>query len=202
MTVTDLLVVSAPLLAVSLGAVKFWVSRIDKRMTRLVSVTREDLLRSIASNMAKCFEGLDKTTYVTLDYRMDGDVQCLRIPLAYNRVTECLQGMRLQLVENNAKETAYSISTLGYHSPIRLHWHYHEEMEMIQVIRGTCTDVQTGRKYGPGEIWVIEPGVRHTADFSDCYALATVRPPLPFASTHPMQFGGIEAVYNTPEPKS
>ena len=103
------------------GVVKWLITRSEKKMTALVSTTRADLLRAIAHNVERQFEGMDKATYVTLDYRMDGDVSCLYIPIAYNRVTECLQGMRLQLVDNSPEETVYSISTLGHHAPIRLH---------------------------------------------------------------------------------
>lgn len=185
---------------VILSVVKFWIARSDLATKALVSATRADLLKAIASNMERQFADLDKATYVTLDYRMDGDVSCLRIPLCYNRVTECLQGMRLQLVEHSKTETVYSVSTLGYHAPIRLHWHYHEEMEMVQVIRGTVTDVKTGVRYEAGQTWMISPGERHIADFSDAYVLCTVRPPLPFATEHPMNLGGIVSVYDSPEP--
>lgn len=193
--------ITTAVVAVS-GIVKFLITRSEKKMTALVGATRTDLLRAIAHNMERQFEGLDKATYVTLDYRMDGDIACLRIPIAYNRVTECLQGMRLQLVDNSHEETVYSISTLGHHAPIRLHWHYHEEMELVQVIRGAVVDVSTGRRYTAGEVWVIEPGIRHIADFDSAYVLCTVRPPLPFASQCPMNLDGIVGVYDSIAPKA
>lgn len=193
--------ITAAVVAIS-GIVKWLITRSERKMTALVSTTREDLLRAIAHNVERQFEGMDKSTYVTLDYRMDGDVACLYIPIAYNRVTECLQGMRLQLVDNSPDETVYSISTLGHHAPIRLHWHYHEEMELVQIIRGTVVDVSTGRRYTAGEVWVIEPGIRHIADFDAAYVLCTVRPPLPFASQRPMNLEGITGVYDSTAPKA
>jgi hypothetical protein len=180
--------------------VRFWQSRIDRKFTQLVKNTREEVLRAIGAAIEHQFANIDKATYVTLDYRMDGDSpKCLRIPLSMNRVTECLQGMRLQLVDHSRLETVYSVSTLGHHAPIRLHWHYHNESETVQVIRGRVTDVQTGRIYMPGEIWAIEGGSRHAADF-DGYALCTVRPPLPWASSHPIDLDDISRVYDSPEP--
>lgn len=204
MTIAEIAAITTASVAgvgVILSVVKFWLARSDAQIQRIIATTRADVLKAIASNMEKCFAGLDKTTYVTLDYRMDGDTQCLRIPLAYNRVTECLQGMRLQLIEQSGKETVYSISTLGYHSPIRLHWHYHQEREIIQIIKGSVTDVLTGRKYLAGESWSIPAGIRHIADFDHCYAVVTITPPLPFASTHPIMLDGIANVYESPEPQ-
>jgi quercetin dioxygenase-like cupin family protein len=183
------------------GLVKFWITRSDRKLTQLVNTTRKELLTAMANNIERQFSNMDKSTYLTLDYRMDGDSQCLRIPLAYTRVTECLLGMRLQLVDHSEKETTYSVSTLGFGAPIRLHWHYHEEMEIIQVIRGTVVDVQTGRRYGPGASWVVEPEARHIADFDNAYALCTVRPPLPWASQHPINLSGVAEFYNSPPPK-
>lgn len=176
--------------------VRVWIMR----MSRLVVKTRSDVLEAFASTVEKQFADLEKSAYVTLDYRMDGDIQCLRIPLHFSRVTEPLQGMRLQLVEHSKKETVYSVSTIGHHAPVRFHWHYHEEMEVVQVVKGKVTDVHTGKIYGPGEIWVIDPGLRHIADFSEAFCLCTVKPPLPFASQHPIQLHGIGGVYDTPEP--
>lgn len=192
----------AATIGVVLSVFRYWMNAVEARTTKLVKATRTELLTAIGNNMERLFQGIDKKAYVTLDYRMDGDVECLRIPIAYDRVTECLQGMRLQLVEHNEKETVYSISTLGMHAPIRLHWHYHEEMELVQVIRGHVIDVKTGRRYGPGEAWLIEPNERHAADFDDAYVLATVRPPLPYASTHPIKLDGIAEVYAPQAPES
>lgn len=189
------------IVGITLAVTKFWMSRIDQRLTRLVSATREDLLKAIGCNIGKQFAAVDPRTYVTLDYRMDGDTHCLYIPLDKSRVTECLQGMRLQLVEHSLTETEYSISTRGFSTPVRLHWHYHDEMECIQIVRGHVTDVGTGLRYGPGEIWIIEPGVRHIADFDNAYCLATVRPPLKYASEQPINLDGISAVYESPPPK-
>lgn len=185
-----------------LTVVKLWIGRSEKRMTRSIEGTRATLLTAFASTIDRQFRHKDKNTYVTLDYRMDGDVQCLRIPLDYREVVEPLEGMRLQLVSHNHRETVYSISTINHHAGIRFHWHYHTEMEVIQIIRGTVTDIGTGKVYGPGEIWVIEPNHRHSADFNECFALATCRPPLPYASRHPIDLHGIAAVYDALEPQT
>lgn len=186
--------------ALILSVVRHFQAQSEKKLTHLVDTTRKELLAALAVNIERQFSDLDKSSYVTLDYRMDGDVGCLRIPLAYNRVTECLQGMRLQLLDQNDKETTYSISTLGYDAPVRLHWHYHEETETIQIIRGAVTDVQTGRRYLAGETWAIAPNTRHIADFDNAYAVCLVRPPLPFASLHPISLDGMTQVYAPPAP--
>lgn len=191
-------VVSA--ITVILSMVRMWQNRSEKKLTQLVNTTRTELLTALASNMERQFSSLDKSTYVTLDYRMDGDTKCLRIPLAFDKVTECLQGMRLQLLDHNEVETIYSVSTLGFDAPVRLHWHYHEETETVQVIKGSVTDVQTGRKYKAGEVWVIPPGHRHIADFDNAYTICTVRPPLPLAAVHPIQLEGAGDIYAAPAP--
>jgi quercetin dioxygenase-like cupin family protein len=171
-----------------------------KSLKRELAMTRTDLLEGHGIAITKQYERKDKRTYVTLDYRMDGIAQCLRIPLSFDEITEPLDGMRLQLVEHSKKETVYSVSTIGHHALVRFHWHYHEEMEIVQVVKGKVTDVQTGRIYKPGEIWVIDPNVRHIADFDEAFCLCTVRPPLPYAETHPIMLFGVGSVYDAIEP--
>jgi uncharacterized cupin superfamily protein len=182
-----------------LAIAKYGQAVITKRVTKIVNTARADVLHALGTNMERQFANIEKSTYVTLDYRMDGDTTCIRIPLHMAQVTECLQGMRLQLIEHSPAETIYSVSTIGHHAPIRLHWHYHEETETVTVIIGTVTDVQTGRIYRVGESWSISPGVRHIADI-DGYAVCTVRPPLPFASQHPICVNGIKSVYESNPP--
>lgn len=203
MTIAEITAIVSCSVAVSgliLTVARFWISRAEKRCSEQLKTTRSDLLRAIASNILRQFESVDKTTFVTLDYRMDGVTNCLRIPLAYDRVTEPLQGLRLQLQEHDKTCSKYSISTLGHHQPVRLHWHYHEEAEVINVLEGRVIDVETGRSYAKGETWAISPGRRHIADFDNAFALATVRPPLPLASEVPPFLGGIETVYDAAEP--
>ena len=182
-----------------LGVIKYGQSVITKKVAKIVNTARADVLQAIGANMERQFANIEKSTYVTLDYRMDGDTTCIRIPLHMGQITECLQGMRLQLIDHSPSETIYSVSTLGHHAPIRLHWHYHDEMETVTVVIGTVQDVQTGRIYRVGESWSISPGVRHIADI-DGYAVCTVRPPLPFASQHPICVQGISSVYESNAP--
>ena len=182
-----------------LSVVRFWISRAEKRAAHL-SAKLDELLQVVASGMAATFASADARTYVTIDYRMDGTSDFLRIPIGLDRVTECLPGMRLQLLSQTARETTYSISTLGAHQPLRFHWHYHEEAESIQVIRGTVLDVRTGRRYAPGETWTIAAGERHIADFDNAYVIATIRPPLPSGADAPIKLEGMTSVYQAPPP--
>lgn len=199
--ISSILASSATVGALVLAVAKFWVSRAEKRCHAQLLVTREEVLRAIGSKIERQIARKDKSTYVTLDYRMDGQDGFLRVPLLYEEIVEPLQGLRLQLVDHDKERTKYSISTIGHHAPVRLHWHYHEEAEVIHVIEGTVTDVQTGRVYHAGEIWPIAPGIRHAADFFEAYALATVRPPLPYATIAPAMLSGIQCVYDPPPPR-
>lgn len=206
MTITEGCTIATTAVAIlgggGLSIVRMWIARSERTMREHVVKTRADLLIAFANLIEKQFADLDKSAYVTLDYRMDGDIRCLRIPLHFSRVTEPLQGMRLQLVAHDADETVYSVSTIGHHEQVRFHWHYHDEMELVQVVKGSVTDVDSGRVYKAGEIWIIEPGVRHIADFNEAFCLCTVRPPLPYASTHPIQLQGIAFVYDSPRPRT
>lgn len=191
---------SAAVGALVLAVARFWISRAEKRCKAEILITRTDVLKAIGSKIERQIARKDKTTYVTLDYRMDGQDGFLRVPLLYEEIVEPLQGLRLQLVDHDKHRTKYSISTIGFAAPVRLHWHYHEEAEVLHIIEGTVTDISTGRIYRAGEIWPIAPGVRHAADFCEAYALATVRPPLPLASVAPALLDGIAGVYDTPAP--
>lgn len=202
MTVSDVSAIIGSVVAVGtlvLAIGRFWIARIEKRSQR-VALKLEEILNLVGETIERQFANADKTTYVTIDYRMDGIETFLRIPLAVDRVTECLPGMRLQLIEQNATETVYSISTLASHQPLRFHWHYHEETETVQVIRGSVTDVKTGRRYTAGETWIIPSGERHIADFDGAYVLATLRPPLPFAIDAPIRVEGLAHVYDAAAP--
>lgn len=193
---------SAAVGGIVLGVAKFWISRVETRFKREIDLTRTALLKAIASKIERQIARKDKSTYVTLDYRMDGQDTFLRVPLLYEEIVELPQGLRLQLVDHDKLRTKYSISTIGFAAPVRLHWHYHEEAEVLHVIEGTVTDILTGRIYRAGEIWPIPPGVRHAADFTEAYALATVRPPLPLASVAPAMLDGIAGVYDSPAPEN
>lgn len=182
-----------------LAVLKYGQYILTQRVIKLVQTARADVLQAIGNNIERQFANIEKSTYVTLDYRMDGETGCIRIPLHMKEVTECLQGMLLQLIDNSPLKTVYTVNTLSHHAPIRLHWHYHDEMETVTVIFGTVTNVQTGRIYRVGESWEISPGVRHIADI-DGYAVCEVRPPLPFASQHPICLRGIKTVYDSPQP--
>lgn len=198
--VSAILSSSAAVGGLVLAVARFWISRSEKRCKEELAITRAAVLKAIAGKIERQIARKDKTSYVTLDYRMDGQDGFLRIPLLYEEIVEPLQGLRLQLVDHDKLRTKYSISTIGHHAPVRLHWHYHEEAEVIHVIEGTVTDVLTGHIYRAGDIWPIEPGTRHAADFTEAYALATVRPPLPLASVAPAMLDGITTVYDPPAP--
>lgn len=175
-----------------------------RRIERKTDATRTAFLTRNKQRIEEDFAHDDKGEYVTLDYRMtgaDGETICLRIPLSNQRATQCLMGLRLWLLTHNKLETVYSINTMGFHAPVRLHWHWHDERKTIKVVMGTMVDVQTGRRYGPGESWVLEPGVIHTADFDNAYCVATLRPPLPFASEKPIHLEGMTEVYDAEDPQ-
>lgn len=173
--------------------------RFANRAKEEIQTTLAKMLEDSGAAMQRQFAGVEKATYVTLDYRMDG-ADTIRIPLCFVRVVSPLLGLRLQLVDHTSKYTKYSISTIGHHAPVRLHWHFHEAAEVITVIEGTMTDVATGRCYEKGETWAIAPGLKHACDFMNFYGLATIRPPLPFATTHPINLKSISRVYDSPEP--
>jgi hypothetical protein len=182
-----------------LGIVKYLHSRIDKRIA-VLEVTAKKILAASGAQVRRQIEGVDPRTYVTLDYQMDGVEHPLRIPLLFYKVIEPLPGFRLTLLDHDKKRTVYSLVTMGHNAPLRLHWHYHDEEESVQVIRGRMTDVATGKVYLPGDTWTLAAGVRHTVDFDNVFCVVTVVPPLAFAYDSPATLDSIERVYDAVEP--
>ena len=180
-------------LLVALIAVAGWL---DKRCKAHLDLTQAGILRAIGSRLRDQTKGVDPATYVTLDYQMDG-ASPLRIPLVHDQVTEPLVGFQMVLVDRGEHngQSVYSITTIAHPEIIRLPWHYHDGTESITVVIGRMVDVATGHTYGPGDVWHIPPGTRHTADFFRCHAVCTMRPRLPLASDAPANLDAIERVY-------
>ena len=182
-----------------LAIIKYLHSRIDKRIV-LLEVTAKKILAASGAQVRRQIEGVDPRTFVTLDYQMDGIDQPLRIPLLFDKVITPLPGLRLQLLDHDRKRTKYSLVTLGHNAPVRLHWHYHDEEETVRVAEGRMIDVPTGKVFGPGEVWTLAAGVRHTVDFDNVVCIVTVIPPLPSAHDAPATLESIERVYDAVEP--
>jgi hypothetical protein len=182
-----------------LGIIRYLHTRIDKRIA-VLEVTAKKILAAAGAQVRRQIEGVDPRTFVTLDYQMDGVEQPLRIPLLFDRVITPLPGFRLQLLDHDRKRTIYSLVTLGHNAPLRLHWHYHDEEETVQVIKGRMTDVATGKVFLPGDTWTLAAGVRHTVDFDNVVCIVTVIPPLPSAHDAPATLDSIERVYDAVEP--
>lgn len=149
-------------------------------------------LEATTANMQKLVRGVleaeaakrDPESYYTLDVHFeDGDLT-LVVPMFPFHEVIVSENIRMAVIDHNKDKTTLVLRCHGFGSLPR-HHHAHT-CETIEVRSGFVMDIETQKRYGPGDTWVIPQGVVHSAIFQDCVCIITHKPPLPTAKQRPV----------------
>lgn len=157
--------------------------RIDKRIDALKDTSISGILKATASNIRALCEVADPQKLRTLDIGFEHGIY-VSIPIIIGTTYSPYSGLEITGIRSNAECTDYSMQTT---QPVTLVRHSHEEREIVEVLDGSMTDLDSGRVYRKGEAWDIEPNLQHRVYFeAHGLYIATIRPPLPLASERPV----------------
>ena len=158
----------------------------------MVEATTAAMQRMIKESLLHCVSRLDPASYYTLDVHFAGGLT-MAVPMIPFQELLVSENIRMAVIDHNATQTTLSLRCKG---PGHLPPHHHETTcETIEVRSGYVTHLETGRRYGPGETWVIEQGEIHSAFFENCTCLVIHRPPLPTAAVRPVDLDAMEKAF-------
>lgn len=118
----------------------------------------------------------------------------LGIPVVLDQWMALPWGLWVCGVDFNRKSTGYLIKC---DTTSRLLTHTHEGSEMVQVIQGTMEDLNTGKRYEAGDMWVIPASAPHMVHFDapkddrSFIAMVVVTPALPDPRQSPINLTGL-----------
>jgi hypothetical protein len=190
----------AALMAVMLAALRFLQDRSERRIKthheQTVATTMREVLREMARQTLRDIEGVPLREIYCLDVRLQSG-RVMGIPMVLRRWVQYLPGLSLMLTRTDREETEFFMEVS---SPSFLPWHSHEEQESIWVIRGWMTDMSSGKRYGAGEFWKIDPEAMHRAWFeAGTLCRVVVRPPLLTAKERPVDLRDMETAFDYEE---
>jgi hypothetical protein len=154
----------------------------------IIEATTASMNRLIASNMLDACAGYPPEDYYTLDVNWEGGLS-LMVPMFPFRELLVSENIRMCVINHDAEGTTMSLRCKGFgHFPRH---HHATTCETIEVRTGHITHLETGRKYGPGEVWFIPPGEVHSAVLDNCSLIVVHRPPLPTAAIRPVDLSSM-----------
>ena len=164
----------------------------DVQTNKLIEANTNSVQKLISKQLIKAIDGLDLDEYYTLDLKFP-DGNFLHVPMIPNVSLSFLENVSMTVISHSKYATRLSLVCNGFGN---LPEHCHElTSEEIRIEEGYMTCVKTGRRYGPGETWVLPPGEFHGAMMHDCVAIITHRPPLPKASQRPVNILAMDNIF-------
>ena len=170
---------------------KWQLSKTEKRITNNITESIDQRYRRYVRPMAERLldaAALAPLQHVTLDFILPDDT-CLKIPIPEHDWAEVLPGLYLTQGGRTPTETTVILRTIG---SVSLPWHHHGRVESLTLMRGTATDLSTGRILEAGDKWEIPTHHTHICSFHNALAIIKYRPPLLTADIDPPQIEGIE----------
>lgn len=189
----------AAILSIGFGILKWMIDRAEKRITKqqaenLDSWYFEQLKQMLQAAADKA--GAAKTRVIDIHF-VHPEIT-LRIPLIRDLWLTVLPGCDIMGDTFAADKTTYF---LRCDNTALIRPHRHSGSEVVTVIHGIMTDLQTGTVYRPGETWRIPAGEVHSVHFEaprDSPAhgifLIEVTPPLPDTAHTSLDLDGMASL--------
>lgn len=120
----------------------------------------------------------------------------LHVPVILDEWLTVLPGVQIMGDEYRADSTTYILRVAQI---AQIRQHRHRRTETVQVIRGTMTDLNTGKTYKPGDIWTIPAGEPHSVQFLAPVGRAgkvmiTTQPALPDSAEQPLKLEDLSVL--------
>ncbi len=156
----------------------------------ITEATTAQIQGLLASQLIEAAAAAHPDSYLTLDVHFKNGLS-IAVPMFPFREMMISENIRMAVIDHTSEVTTLTLRCKGYgHLPPH---HHASTCEIIEVRSGYVTHLESGRRYGPGETWVIPQGEIHSAYFQNCLLIITHRPALPTASQRPVNLGSVAA---------
>jgi hypothetical protein len=157
----------------------------------LIEATTANMQRMIAANLQATCEIMAAKDFHTLDVHFQNGCSVI-IPMFPFREMLVSENIRMCVIDHTTEKTTMLLRCQGFgHIPPH---HHDKACEMLEIRTGWVTHIETGRRYGPGDVWQIEKGEVHSATFQDCCVIITHRPPLPNGEEQPVNLKAYQRI--------
>lgn len=170
-----------------------WLRRwLTHASTHITQATSAQIQCFIAEQLSEAAAAADPASFYTLDVNLENGLT-MAVPMFPFREMIVSENIRMAVIHHSGESTTLLLRCPGVG---HLQRHFHASTcETIEVRSGHVTHIETGRRYGPGETWIIPQGEIHSALFENCCLLIVHKPPLPTAAQVPVNLAAMRAVF-------
>jgi hypothetical protein len=155
-------------------------------------LTMRGVLKALGDAAINEINSLDPDDVLSFDFRLrNGEV--LQIPVTEKKWLRILPGVKMMVGRHTKEGTLILVDSEGY---TRLPWFFQQGTEKVTVLSGKLIDRKTGKEYGAGEVWEIQPNEERSADMHDCLFSVWYHPPLPNSLDVPIRLYALPTIYD------